>query len=135
MASVGNDETLMFWDINKAACIISKNLGTQATCLDFSPDGRYLAVGLVNGVFLILESYIERLNFGTYMEEFSLPTLKVVMCPKESKSSIIAVRFSYKGDFLAISYNNEYKLHDLLEEAEGKDEDNPLSSMNIQKKK
>jgi hypothetical protein len=61
----------MLWDFTKNEPIITKNLGTQATCLDFSPDGKYLAIGLVNGVFLLLESHIERLNFGTYMEEFS----------------------------------------------------------------
>ena len=97
--------------------------------MDFSPDGRFLAIGLVNGVFLILESHIERMNFGTYMDEYSLPTLNVIMCPKESKSSIISVKFSYKGDFLAVSYNNEYKLQDMLNEAEVADEDNPLTQM------
>ena len=50
--------------------MVAKNLGTQATCLAFSPDGSYLAVGLVNGVFLLLESKIEKLNFGTYAEEY-----------------------------------------------------------------
>jgi|TARA_B110000285_G_C14989083_1_gene545354 hypothetical protein len=69
-----------------------------------------LAVGLVNGVFLLLESHIERMNFGTYMEEYTLPTLGVVMCPKDAKSSIINIKFSYKGDFLVVSYNNEYAL-------------------------
>lgn len=118
LASVGNDETLMIWDVNKNQAIISKNLGTQATCLDFSPDGKFLAVGLVNGVFLLLESNIERLNFGTYMEQYTLPTLGVIMCPKESKSSIISLKFSYRGDYLAVSYNNEYKLQDVLDDAE-----------------
>jgi WD40 repeat protein len=28
LASVGNDETLMIWDIGKNECLISKNLGT-----------------------------------------------------------------------------------------------------------
>lgn len=115
---MGNDETLMIWDINKNACIISKNLGIQATCLAFSPDGKYLAIGLVNGVFLLLESSIEGLNFGTYMEEYSKPSLNVVMSPKEAKSSVINIKFSYKGDFMAISYNNEYFLTDIVEDGE-----------------
>lgn len=132
LASVGNDETLMLWDINKTESIISKNLGTQATCLDFSPDGKYLAVGLVNGVFLLLESHIERMNFGTYIEEYSLPTMQVIMCPKESKSSIVNIKFSYKGDFLVVSYNNEYHLQDLLNEAERDDEDNHVTQMTKQ---
>ena len=32
------------------------------------------------------------------------------MCPKEAKAAIISAKFSNMGgDFLAISYNNEYK--------------------------
>ena len=129
LASVGNDETLCIWDVLKNICIKQKNLGCQATCLDFSPDGKYLAVGLVNGVFLLLDSKIEQLNFGTYIEEFSVPSLEVIMCPKDSKSSIVNLRFSYQGAFLAVSFNNEYKLTDMLDEAEEADEDNPLSAM------
>lgn len=55
LVSVGNDQTLMLWDVNKDTCLVSKNLGHQATCLDFSPDGFYIAVGLQNGVFLLIE--------------------------------------------------------------------------------
>jgi WD40 repeat protein len=107
MASVGDDETLRMWDIGKHSIVVSKNLGTQATCLSFSPDGSFLAVGLINGVFLLLDSKIEKLNFGTYMEEFHPPSLDVVMSPKESKTAVINIKFSFKGDFLAVSYDNE----------------------------
>lgn len=120
----------MLWDVDKNEPIVSKNLGTQATCLDFSPDGKYLAVGLVNGVFLMLEASIERKYKGTFAEEYSLPSLNVVMCPKESKSSIINIKFSYGSDFLVVSYNNEYRLEDLVDDdAELPDKENPLSSM------
>ncbi len=112
LASVGDDETLRLWDITKHQILISKNLGTQATCLNFSPDGSFLAVGLVNGFFLILESKIEKLNYGTYMEEYRAPTLEVLMSPKESKSAVIGIKFSYRGEFLAISYDNEHKPSD-----------------------
>ena len=108
--SVGNDETLCFWDIGKNECFLEKNLGTQATCLDFSPDGKFMCIGLVNGVFLLLDSYLERKNYGTYMEEYTVPTLGVIMCPKDSKSSIVCLKFSYDGSFIAISYNNEYRM-------------------------
>lgn len=135
LASVGNDETLMIWDIEKNTCLVSKNLGTRATCLDFSPDGKFLAVGLVNGVFLLLESQIERKNFGTYIEQFSLPTLQVMMCPKQSRSSVINLKFSYKGDFLAVSYNNEFATDHEEKEGNLEDEDNPLSGMTMNKKK
>ena len=88
---------------------MSKNLGTQATSLSFSPDGTYLAVGLVNGVFLLLESKLEKLNFGTFLEEYHPPSLEVVMSPKESKTAILAIKFSFRGDYLAISYDNEQR--------------------------
>ena len=65
-------------------------------------------VGLVNGVMLVLESKIEKLSFGTYMQEYTLPALEVIMSPKVARASIIAIKFSYKGDFLAVSFNNEY---------------------------
>ena len=83
LASAGNDETLMFWDVDKRDCIISKNIGFQATSLDFSSDGKYLAIGLSNGVFLILDSKIKKTNIGLYNESYTVPTLEVIMCPKE----------------------------------------------------
>jgi hypothetical protein len=61
---------------------------------------------------------LERLNFGTYLAEYTKPNLGVVMCPKESRSSVVSIKFSYKGDFLAVSFNNEYKLEDMLNDAE-----------------
>lgn len=107
LASVADDETLRFWDLSKKQIIVSKYLGAQATSLAFSPDGAYLIVGLINGVMLVLEAKIGRLNFGSYMEEYSLPSLEVKMSPKEAKAAVICIRFSYRGDFLAVSFNNE----------------------------
>lgn len=88
-----------------------------------------MCIGLVNGVFLLLDSYLERKNYGTYMEEYTVPTLGVIMCPKDSKSSIVCLKFSYDGSFIAISYNNEYRMQDILEDAEKEDLDNPLSHL------
>ena len=73
----------------------------------FSPDGAYLCVGLINGVLLVLEAKIEKLNYGSYMEEYKYPSLEVKMNPKEAKAAVIAIRFSFRGDFMAVSYNNE----------------------------
>lgn len=58
---------------------------------------------------LVLESKIEKMNFGTYMEEYTMPTLEVLLSPKEAKSAIVCMKFSYRGDFLAVSFNNEYR--------------------------
>jgi hypothetical protein len=58
---------------------------------------------------LVLEAKVEKLNFGTYMEEYTMPTLEVVMSPKEAKAAVVCLKFSYRGDFLAVSFNNEYR--------------------------
>lgn len=31
------------------------------------------------------------------------------MSTKEAKASIICLKYSYRGDFLAVSFNNEYR--------------------------
>jgi hypothetical protein len=46
------------------------------------------------------------------MEEYSMPTLDVVQSPKESKAAVVCIRYSYRGDYLAVSYNNEYRSDD-----------------------
>ena len=33
--------------------------------------------------------------------------MDIVMNTKESKGAIVAIRFSHRGDFLAVSYDNE----------------------------
>lgn len=109
LASVGDDETLKFWDLTKKQMIVNRFLGAQATALAFSPDGSYLIIGLLNGVMLVLETKIGKLNFGSYMEEYVLPSLDVKMSPKEAKSAVICIKFSYRGDYLAVSFNNEIR--------------------------
>ena len=37
-----------------------------ATSVAFHPDGDFLAIGLNNGVLLILDSKMKKLNYGTY---------------------------------------------------------------------
>jgi hypothetical protein len=43
------------------------------------------------------------------MEEYTMPTLDVLMSPKEAKAAVVAIKFSYRGDYLAISFNNEFR--------------------------
>ena len=38
-----------------------------------------------------------------------MPALDIVMSPKEAKAAIVCMRFSYRGDYLAVAFNNEYR--------------------------
>ena len=38
-----------------------------------------------------------------------MPTLDIVMSPKEAKASVTCIKFSYKGDYLAVGFNNEFR--------------------------
>lgn len=89
--------------------MISKYIGTQATAVAYSPDGSFLVIGLVNGIVTVLDAKVQKLQYGTYMEEYTMPTLDVLMSPKEAKAAVIAIKFSYRGDFLAVSFNNEHR--------------------------
>ena len=56
---------------------------------------------------MILESSITKLDMGIVNTNYSMPSLDVLMNPKEANSGCIGIKFSYKGDLLAISFNNE----------------------------
>jgi len=46
---------------------------------------------------------------GVEMEEFTKPTLEVYMSPKEAKAAVVCIKYSFNGDYLAISFNNEHR--------------------------
>lgn len=49
MASVGDDEVLRLWNTQNRIQVAAKNIGARATCIDLSPDQRYIVIGLENG--------------------------------------------------------------------------------------
>ena len=60
-----------------------------------------------------MEAKIQKLQYGTYMEEYTMPTLDIVMSPKEAKAAVVCIRFSYRGDYMAVAFNNEFREEDL----------------------
>lgn len=105
--TVSDDETIWLWDIRWKSVLMSWNLGAWATAIAYHPDGDYLAVGMENGILLLLEAKTKKMNFGTYQEEFDKPSLDIIMNPKESKGAVICIKFSSRGDFMAVSFDNE----------------------------
>ena len=87
----------------------------------------YLAVGLISGTFLLLDSKIERSTFGGFQQPFTFPTLGTFMSPRQSRNTVINIKFSNheNSDYFSVSYNNEFRQED-IEEDHG---DNPVAEM------
>lgn len=60
-----------------------------------------------------MEARIQKLAHGTYLEKFTMPSLDILMSPKEAKSAVVCIRFSYQSDFLAVAFNNEFREEDI----------------------
>lgn len=64
--TVSDDETIRLWDIWWWSVLMTWNLGAKATAIAYHPDGDFLAVGMANGILLLLEAKTKKMNFGTY---------------------------------------------------------------------
>jgi hypothetical protein len=84
-------------------------MGSKITALAYSPDGSYLSLGFQSGVLLVLDAKLDRVRLedGTETENFMLPSLKPLMTTKEAKQTIICLKYSLYGDYLAASFANQ----------------------------
>ncbi|XP_033734062.1 echinoderm microtubule-associated protein-like 6 [Pecten maximus] len=55
-ATVSDDKTLRIWDLTDHKMINHKQLKQAGRCVDFSHDGKFLAVGLKDGSFVVINS-------------------------------------------------------------------------------
>ena len=62
---------------------------------------------------MVLEAHIKKIDMGILHTNYSIPSLDVLMSPKVANAGCLAVKFSYKGDFLAVSFNNERGPNDI----------------------
>lgn len=109
MVSVGDDESLRLWDLEKNTLIWKKHLGKKATAIAYSPNGDFLVLGMADGHIIVMDAKLDKIP---ETDEYVIPSFDFNMRPKEGKASVIALKYSFQGEFLAISYNNEYRESD-----------------------
>ena len=55
IATVSDDKTLRLWSVKEKKMLNSHALSQAARCVDFSPNGKFIAVGFKNGSFSVFE--------------------------------------------------------------------------------
>ncbi|XP_060573407.1 echinoderm microtubule-associated protein-like 6 [Ruditapes philippinarum] len=99
--TTSDDKTLRVWDISDSHKLVNfKILKQGARCVDFSPDGKFLAIGLRDGSFMVVNS--------DSMEE--------VISLHHRKEEIADIKFSPDtGKYLAVaSHDNFVDIYNVL---------------------
>ena len=62
IAIASDDKTLKLWSLKEKKMLKSYPLSQAARCVDFSPNGKFIAVGFKNGSFAVFEVRVENLR-------------------------------------------------------------------------
>lgn len=90
--SVGEDKTLRVLSLKSKQLTAVRALPQGASCAGFNPDGSLLAIGLVDGGFMVVKS----------------ETLEDVFHAKPRKERISQTKFSPNGRFLAVGSHDNF---------------------------
>jgi WD40 repeat protein len=111
VATLGEDQVVMFWDCERRKLLHMNELGldresTKPTVLRFSYNGDYLIIGFSDGLLVFLDSKISRNMQSRGDEKYSQPSLKTVFKEREEEGwSVVGIELSEGGEFMAVSYH------------------------------
>ncbi len=104
-ATVGEDKQLLVWNADTSEQITAAVLPELGRSCHFSPDSKFIAVGLVNGAFCIY-AYHKATSFRN-------ATLQLVKTRHDCVETIDDLKFSPNGQFLAVaSHDNFIDIYD-----------------------
>jgi microtubule-associated protein-like 6 len=102
----GEDELLAAWDVKNKRIIRCVENGYASITIDIAPNGKFLAVGCVNGRIRIYDPMnLKRLNASGKNEGVEIAE---VIDP--DKLVVSLVKFSPKSDYLAVCYSPPYNM-------------------------
>eukprot|EP00163_Fabomonas_tropica_P034258 TRINITY_DN93_c0_g1_i1.p1 TRINITY_DN93_c0_g1~~TRINITY_DN93_c0_g1_i1.p1 ORF type:complete len:2052 (-),score=797.91 TRINITY_DN93_c0_g1_i1:729-6884(-) len=91
-ATASDDKSVRLWDAESHKQIAAVALKIEARSIGYSPDGKHLAVGLINGGFQILDA----------------TTLKTIFEDRDRKEAIHAIKYSPDGKYLAVGSHDNF---------------------------
>jgi WD40 repeat protein len=92
LATVSDDKSLRIWDIRNKRMLAATKLKFEGRGCNYSPDGKLIAVGLINGTF----------------EVFETDSLKIIVSKRNRSSSIDDLKFSPDGKYLAVGSHDNF---------------------------
>ena len=91
---------MLLWDAKKHGQIAAIVLPELGRSCHFSPDNKFIAVGLVNGAFCIY-AYHQATSFRN-------ATLQLIKCVHDCVETIDDLKYSPNGNFLAVASHDNY---------------------------
>lgn len=109
LVTIATDKLLSLYHSQTRELLDRMNLGVLPTCVKWNPDGSLLVVGFQNGTLKIFESKSVQSIYGKFGGKVERPGLELVLSisDTETKTSVLGIEFSKRGDLMAVSYDNQ----------------------------
>ena len=129
MVSIGGDNEIFFWSTTNHQSLNSYTLSNKPTCINFSPDGRFMCIGYENGMLEIFSltfnaavvkdsktpaaeldsaarTRTRRREFPEDALGSDMPVQKLIQTVSETHTNVLNLRFSDDSTLFAVSYLN-----------------------------
>jgi hypothetical protein len=106
MATVGDNQQLLIWDISNMKILAQKYLSFIPSAVKYSPDGDILIIGSVNGRLMLLDSQMQKNPHSAEDEQPFIISLEQLPFDNDQNISntVLNIEFSSKGEMMVVSY-------------------------------
>lgn len=106
MATVGDNQQLLIWDISNMKILAQKYLSFIPSAVKYSPDGDILIIGSINGRLMLLDSQMQKNPHSAEDEQPFIISLEQLPFDNDQNISntVLNIEFSSKGEMMVVSY-------------------------------